>query len=237
MRETRRRNRIVIDHVIPSDNILHSRNSLRGRGVGEHHLAVGVPDAVHVGDDGGILVGDLDAHVVVNRDESAGGGDSGVFEAHVGRIRDSAGGYHGCVYLNGFHVFFGGSINHFNSNRFLPRNTRSNLTGKHIQSKINSSRLDQHPLGLLGNLPIKRRHEHRQRFDKGHLRPQRGVHVAEFQPDVAGSDDCYPFRHRFEFQRSIGCEYRFFVYRDSGGNERDGTRCQNDVFAVVHLAR
>mmetsp|Transcript_56891 Transcript_56891/g.66498 ORF Transcript_56891/g.66498 Transcript_56891/m.66498 type:complete len:238 (+) Transcript_56891:513-1226(+) len=236
MRETRGGDGVVVHHVIPTHNILHRRNSLRGRGVGEHHLAVGVPDAVHVGDDGGIIVGDLDAHVVVDRDESAGGGDSGLFKTHVGRVGDSAGGYHGCVYLDGFHVFFGGSINHFNSNRFLPRNTRSNLTGKHIQSKINSSRLDQHPLRLLGNLPIKGRHEHRQRFDKGHLRPQRRVHVTEFQPDVSGSDNGYPFRHRFEFQCSVGGEDGFFVHRDSGGYKRDGPRCQNDIFAVVHLA-
>mmetsp|Transcript_34774 Transcript_34774/g.62608 ORF Transcript_34774/g.62608 Transcript_34774/m.62608 type:complete len:341 (-) Transcript_34774:676-1698(-) len=222
MGEARGGNGIVIDRVRSPANVFDGADALGGGGVGEHHLAVGVADAVYVGHDLAVVVLGQDLHFVVDGDEATLGFDAGVLESHVGSVGDTACGDHGCVDFEGFDVFLGNSINHLNRHRLHPRNPRRNLTRKHPQPIINGPLTNQQPLGLLGNLPVERGHEHGQRLDEGDLAPECRVDVGEFEANVSGADDGDPFGDRLEFEGAVGGVDGFFVDGYSWGYEGDG---------------
>mmetsp|Transcript_3908 Transcript_3908/g.8604 ORF Transcript_3908/g.8604 Transcript_3908/m.8604 type:complete len:341 (-) Transcript_3908:777-1799(-) len=224
MGEARGRDGVVVDLVGPAADVLDGADSLGRGGVGKHHLAVGVADAVDAGNDLAVVVFGEDSHLFVDGDEASGGFDAGFFESHVGRVGDAAGGDHGGVDFEGFDMFLGLSINHLDSHRLLPRNPRRNLARKNASPVIDGPLPNQEPLGLLGNLPVEGGHDVGQGLDEGDLAAQGGVDVGEFESDVAGSDDGDPFGYRLEFEGAVGGVHGLLVDGDSGGYERDGSR-------------
>ncbi len=104
MSEARGGNGIVVDDVFPSANVLDGRDPLSGGGVCQHHLSVGISDAVDVGNDFAVFVFGKDLHFLVDGDESSLGLDAHVFESHVFGVGDASGGYHGGVDFESFDV-------------------------------------------------------------------------------------------------------------------------------------
>mmetsp|Transcript_16715 Transcript_16715/g.35314 ORF Transcript_16715/g.35314 Transcript_16715/m.35314 type:complete len:542 (+) Transcript_16715:240-1865(+) len=235
MGEARGGDGVVVDLVVSVADVFDGADALGGGGVGEHHLAVGVSDAVYVGHDLAVLVLGQDAHFFVHGDEAAHGLDACILESHVGGVGDTSGGNHGSIDFEGFNMFLGLGINHLNSNRLLPRNPRRNLAGKHSRPIIDGPLANQKPLGLLGNLPVERGHDVGKGLDEGDLASEGGVHVREFEADVPGADDGDPFGDGLELEGAVGGVDGFFVDGDAGWDEGDGSRGQDDVLGSINL--
>mmetsp|Transcript_34279 Transcript_34279/g.79203 ORF Transcript_34279/g.79203 Transcript_34279/m.79203 type:complete len:415 (+) Transcript_34279:131-1375(+) len=237
MREAGRRDGIVVNSVFPAAYVFDGGDALGGGSVSEHHLAVGVSDAVEVGHDlAGVAVFSENAHVFVYSNEAARGGDSGSLEAHFGGVGNAAGGDHGCVDLEGLHVFLGVGIDHLDCDWSLSWNSGCDLTSKDSRSKIDRTGTNKHPLRLFGDLPVKRGHDHWQGLDERHLRSQSGVHVAKLQTDVPRPDDGHVLWHELQVESSVRSVHRLLVHFASGRHERHRPRRQHYIFRRVYLS-
>ena len=94
----------MVDGVGASDNVFHGGNALRARGVGQHHLAVGVANAVDVRHDL-TAIRFQNLHVFVDGDKAAVGFNAPVLQAHVFGVGDAPRGDHAGVHFEGFDVF------------------------------------------------------------------------------------------------------------------------------------
>mmetsp|Transcript_26417 Transcript_26417/g.40899 ORF Transcript_26417/g.40899 Transcript_26417/m.40899 type:complete len:373 (+) Transcript_26417:549-1667(+) len=236
MCEAGSRDGIMIYNVLSSNNILDCGDTLSRSSVSKHHLSVGITNAVDIRNNFTVLGLRHDLHLLVDSNESSHSLDSAVLESHVLCVRYTSGSNHGCIDLNGLNVFLGVGINHLDGNRLLPRNTRNDLTRKHIGAIINRTRPNQQPLSQLGNLTIESRHEVGHGLDKGNLRPQGSVHITELQPNVPRPDDSHPLGYELEVERTIGRVHSLLIHLYTWRYEWDGSRCQNDVFYGIHLA-
>ena len=90
--EARRGDGVVVRLVRPAADALDGADALGGRGVGQHHLAVGVAGAVHAGDHLPVVVAGQNPPLAVDGDESALGLDARLLESRADRVREAPGG-------------------------------------------------------------------------------------------------------------------------------------------------
>jgi len=156
---TYRRNGVVVDLVFPSDNVFNGADTLRRRGVRQHHFSIGVANAVQVGNDLTVLEFGHDLHLFIHVDKATLGLHARFFQSHGGRIGDTSRGHHARIHLERFHVLLGLGVNHFNGNGLDTGNPGRDFRGKHGSLVVNGAVPNEQALGLLGNLAIKRGHD------------------------------------------------------------------------------
>ena len=227
---------VVVDHVGAAGDILDGADALGGGRVGQHHLSVGIADAVDVGDDLAALGLGQDLHLLIDGDEAAVGLDAHVLEAHVGGVGDAAGGNHGGIDLDGLDVLLGLGVDHLDGNGLLPGDAGGDLGGEDAGAVVDGTVADKDALGLLGNFTIEGGHEVGEGLDEGDLGSEGGVDVGEFQADVSRANDGDPLGDELQLESAVGGVDGLFVDGDAGGNEGHRSRGQNDVLGRVNLA-
>mmetsp|Transcript_7590 Transcript_7590/g.22269 ORF Transcript_7590/g.22269 Transcript_7590/m.22269 type:complete len:243 (-) Transcript_7590:355-1083(-) len=125
--EARGRDSIVVDLMCPPGNVLDGRDTLGRGSVREHHLAIGVSNAVDIGHHLPVLVLGEDLHSFVDRNESARRLDARILQAHVRSVGDAARGHHSCVDLDGLDVLLRVSVDHLDGDRFFTGDTWGDL--------------------------------------------------------------------------------------------------------------
>mmetsp|Transcript_8821 Transcript_8821/g.16859 ORF Transcript_8821/g.16859 Transcript_8821/m.16859 type:complete len:415 (-) Transcript_8821:168-1412(-) len=232
------RDGVVVHNMGSADNVFYGRNTLSRSGMCQHHLSVGVTNAVKVRNDRSTFsVTRQDFHLLGNGNKTTVGFNTHGVKSHASRIGDTSGGDHASIHFDSFDVFLGLGVDHLNSDGLFSWNTWNDLRGKDRGTVVNRTITDQKTLGLLGNLTIKRRHDVIKCLDEGNFRSQGCVDVGEFQTNIPRTDDGDPFRYVGELERTIGSTNSLLVNGDTRRDKGNATRGQDNILRSVHFSR
>mmetsp|Transcript_6980 Transcript_6980/g.25208 ORF Transcript_6980/g.25208 Transcript_6980/m.25208 type:complete len:309 (-) Transcript_6980:896-1822(-) len=168
VREARRWDRVVVQNMGPPLDVLDRRDALRGRGVSEHVLPVGVPDAVHVRHRLAVLSKHL--HLVCHR-----------HEAPPVRLRPNlvkgeplgeghpAGGHQAGVDLHDVHDLLGVEVRELDLHGLHPGHPLLHVGGQHPGPEVDVPRGDQGALRKSGDLVVEPGHDLVDGLDEGDL--------------------------------------------------------------------
>mmetsp|Transcript_26979 Transcript_26979/g.88216 ORF Transcript_26979/g.88216 Transcript_26979/m.88216 type:complete len:266 (+) Transcript_26979:113-910(+) len=151
---------VVVDCVRMPADVLDGRDSLSRRSMCQHHLAIGIADAVEVGDDASsLLVQHL--HLLVHLHKPANCLDPHVLKPQGLRVGDTT-----CAHESSVHVerrvgnlLLGLSVHELDLDRLLARLARHNLGSKDAGVAVDLARLNQHAVSDASDLRVEGGHE------------------------------------------------------------------------------
>mmetsp|Transcript_20885 Transcript_20885/g.49678 ORF Transcript_20885/g.49678 Transcript_20885/m.49678 type:complete len:302 (-) Transcript_20885:815-1720(-) len=184
--EASRGDGVVINLVLPADDVLDGGDSLGGRRVREHHLAVGITDAPQTLHHLAVrLVEHL--HLLVDLDEAADGLDALVLKLEGLRVGDAAGADEGSVdeERRVRDLLLGLGVDELDLHGLLSGLARDDLGSENRGVAVNLAGLNQRAVSHAADLGVKGRHEGVHSLDEGDLRAECRVHVRELEADVA----------------------------------------------------
>mmetsp|Transcript_24585 Transcript_24585/g.70161 ORF Transcript_24585/g.70161 Transcript_24585/m.70161 type:complete len:317 (-) Transcript_24585:665-1615(-) len=213
------RDGIVVDGMRTSNNVFNGRNSLSRCGVGKHHLAVSITNAIHVRENLATFVLGKHLHLLIDCHKSTLGFDAHCLQPHVGSVWDTSRCYHCRIHFDGFDMFLGFGVNHLDGDGLYSLDSGRDFSSKDPSTVIDRAVADQHALSLLCNLAVESRHQVWQSFDESDFTAQSGVNIREFEADVTRTNDGDPFRDELQLEGTVRRVDSLFVDSDAWGDK------------------